>query len=601
MTKKRNTRSKASIADILLFVLCSLGAVAALGLYYKDINSWSLKNNETAVAKIYFKKNVVQRKFIDNDIWERVNQESPIYNGDKIRTASDSEIHAQFEKTGTKIQLKENSLIQIFSNKKEKSIDFLSGEILLASSQNDEEAVITAVKKKISAAPNSKVKITISKAGKNEKKESLPTEAVVEVIEGEAQVTNVPLKQALFQKPVEEAQTITAGEEFIVTEEPIVEAEPVEDNPAPEPVVEEIVAEEEAPVEPAQEKEVAAAPDKATAEISKEQETAVPAQSTETEEEESAQETAAAQKAEPAEPVEIEESAAGATESPSVKFAKSVYNQKTGEYNYSFGIPLRRLFSTKRIIPAGSVVELKISGVSDKRAPYFGMAFRSGKGEQFDASPYCYAVPNAGKGFFAGASFNQRIRAFIEKEIENTSYATLSFSYDSNKFDEELSISGFKVEAKIVSLGAEEILEPVAVGRKSAAVIESISINKVQWNRNNGGFSLFLPPERILGFTKSLPKGAKIKVSFVGQSSLPLDYANLSLNNCSTEKWDKFQTIKLDDGGKAFQEFAFEKTAVLTGELINSDACILEITFESASREKLCQLSNVKFSFERIE
>ena len=196
-------------------------------------------------------------------------------------------------------------------------------------------------------------------------------------------------------------------------------------------------------------------------------------------------------------------------------------------------------------------MELKISGVSDKRAPYFGMAFRSGKGEQFDASPYCYAVPNAGKGFFAGASFNQRIRAFIEKEIENTSYATLSFSYDSNKFDEELSISGFKVEAKIVSLGAEEILEPVAVGRKSAAVIESISINKVQWNRNNGGFSLFLPPERILGFTKSLPKGAKIKVSFVGQSSLPLDYANLSLNNCSTEKWDKFQTIKLDDGGPA--------------------------------------------------
>lgn len=586
MTKKRSTRSKASFADVLIFVLCSLGAAAALGLYYKDINSFSLKNNEVTVAKIYFKKNVVQRKFIDNDIWERVNQESPIYNGDKIRTASDSEIHAQFEKTGTKIQLKENSLIQIFSNKKEKAIDFLSGEILLASSQNDEEAVIMAVKKKISAAPNSKVKITISKAEKNEKKERQPKEAVVEVIEGEAVVTNVP-KAALFQKPVEEAQTITAGEEFIVTEEPIVEAEP-------EPVVEEIVAEEEAPVEPAQEKEVAATPD------DRADQKAVLAE-TKDDEEESAQETAAAQKAEPAEPVEIEESAAGATESPSVKFAKSVYNQKTGEYNYSFGIPLRRLFGTKRIIPAGSVVELKISGVSDKRAPYFGMAFRSGKGEQFDASPHCYAVPNAGKGFFAGASFNQRIRAFIEKKIENTSYATLSFSYDSNKFDEELSISGFKVEAKIVSLCAEEILEPVAVGRKSAAVIEQISINKVQWDRNNGGFSLFLPPERILGFTKSLPKGAKIKVSFIGQSSLPLDYVDLNLNNCSTEKWDKFQTIKLDDGGKAFQEFAFEKTAVLTGELINSDACILEITFESASREKLCQLSNVKFSFERVE
>lgn len=591
MTKKRNTRSKASIADILLFILCSLGAAAALGLYYKDINSFSLKNNETAVAKIYFKKNVVQRKFIDNDIWERVNQESPIYNGDKIRTAQDSEIHAQFEKTGTKIQLKENSLIQIFSNKKEKAIDFLSGEILLASAQDGEEAVVMAVKKKISAAPNSKVKITISKAEKNEKKESLPTEAVVEVIEGEAQVTNVPLKQAIFQKPAaeEEAQTLTAGEQFVVTEEPI-EAEP-----EPEPAQFESVppAEEETPQveEEMQEAEIAPETRLEPAQIEK-------AANKEEDEEDEAPAASQAAKAEPKEPVQIEKNAVAVMESPSMKFAKNVFNQKTGEYNYGFGVILRKLFGTKRIIPAGSVIELKIRGVPNKNLSAFGLDVNGVNWQKVSATTI--AVPNAGKGLLAGIPFNERICVYIQKEISSTNQGNIYFSYDINKLDEEVEIKDFKVEAKILSLDADEIISQIPVGKKSLVTIDKIQIKRVKWDHGDSGFTLYLPTQRILGYTKSLPKGAKIKINLSAQSGIPLSFVGFNTSNCDTERWTRAQEDTLNDGSIG-QEFSLEKIVTLKDSLRNSDAAVMEISFSNNKKEEFCELTNLRLAFERVE
>lgn len=587
MTKKRSTRSKASFADVLIFVLCSLGAAAALGLYYKDINSFSLKNNETAVAKIYFKKNVVQRKFIDNDIWERVNQESPVYNGDKIRTAQDSEIHAQFEKTGTKIQLKENSLIQIFSNKKEKGIDFLSGEILLASAQNDEEAVIMAVKKKISAAPNSKVKITISKSEKNEKKESLPTEAVVEVIEGEAQVTNVPLKKAIFQKPVEEAQTITAGEQFVVTEEPIeAEPEPAQFESVP-PVEEETPQIEEEP----QEAEIAPETRLEPAQIEK-------AANKEEDEEDEAPAASQAAKAEPKEPVQIEKNAVAVMESPSMKFAKNIFNQKTGEYNYGFGVILRKLFGTKRIIPAGSVIELKIRGVPNKNLSAFGLDVNGVNWQKVSATTI--AVPNAGKGLLAGIPFNERICVYIQKEISSTNQGNIYFSYDINKLDEEVEIKDFKVEAKILSLDADEIISQIPVGKKSLVTIDKIQIKRVKWDHGDSGFTLYLPTQRILGYTKSLPKGAKIKINLSAQSGIPLSFVGFNTNNCDTERWTRAQEDTLNDGSIG-QEFSLEKIVTLKDSVRNSDAAVMEISFSNNKKEEFCELTNLRLAFERVE
>ncbi|MBR5096703.1 MAG: FecR domain-containing protein, partial [Treponema sp.] len=227
MTKKRNTTYKLKKADWLIFIICSLGAVFSLGLYYRDINSFSLKNNENAVATISFKRNTAQRKFIDNDIWEKLNNQSPVYNGDKIRTGADSEVCAEFEDSGSKIQLNENSLVQIYGNKKEKAIEFIGGEIVLTSGTEEKAAAtIKTGKKKISAAPNSQVKIVISKtAPKVEQKEQAPQEAVVEVIEGEAKIEDIqkPKKQKAEDKAERGEEILKAGQSAVVSVAPLEE------------------------------------------------------------------------------------------------------------------------------------------------------------------------------------------------------------------------------------------------------------------------------------------------------------------------------------------------------------------------------------------
>ena len=98
--KKRNTTYRLNIVDYLIFIICSLAAAAALILFYRDLNSYTIKQAEAPVAKIYFKKNTAQRKFVDNDIWEVLTNSSDIYDGDRIRTSKDSEAYTEFNDSG---------------------------------------------------------------------------------------------------------------------------------------------------------------------------------------------------------------------------------------------------------------------------------------------------------------------------------------------------------------------------------------------------------------------------------------------------------------------------------------------------------------------
>ena len=125
-------------------------------------------------------------------------------------------------------------------------------------------------------------------------------------------------------------------------------------------------------------------------------------------------------------------------------------------------------------------------------------------------------------------------------------------------------------------------------------------MNKVQWNRNNGGFSLFLPPERILGFTKSLPKGAKIKINLSAQSGIPLSFVGFNTSNCDTERWTRAQEDTLNDGSVG-QEFSLEKIVTLKDSVRNSDAAVMEISFSNNKKEEFCELTNLRLAFERVE
>lgn len=135
MKKKRSTRLTVNLLDILIGIVCLVGTIYCLLLFWKDINQSFTKANEEPIAVIYFKKNTAQRKLLDGNIWERIKTATPIYNGDKIRTASLSEAYTIFNDC-SKIDIHENTLVQIFNKENRNSIEFVSGSISVLSTDN---------------------------------------------------------------------------------------------------------------------------------------------------------------------------------------------------------------------------------------------------------------------------------------------------------------------------------------------------------------------------------------------------------------------------------------------------------------------------------
>ena len=113
---QRKRKQKLRVSDFFIIVLC-LGICAwSLWLFWEDLNSSSTRTDIDKIATIHFKKNISQRKFNDRVIWERLQQDSELYNLDTIRTSDDAEAVIHFA-NGTKIDLSENTMIQILVEK----------------------------------------------------------------------------------------------------------------------------------------------------------------------------------------------------------------------------------------------------------------------------------------------------------------------------------------------------------------------------------------------------------------------------------------------------------------------------------------------------
>ena len=94
MRKKKNTPFRAS--DLVIVLLCCAGAIASGVLFWKEYNRTLTKLNEEPIGTIVFKKRTAQRKFSDRVVWDTLKQESPVYNGDTIRTIDQSEASITF-------------------------------------------------------------------------------------------------------------------------------------------------------------------------------------------------------------------------------------------------------------------------------------------------------------------------------------------------------------------------------------------------------------------------------------------------------------------------------------------------------------------------
>jgi len=114
---KKKTRSRLSNSLLLPFCIticvCLAGATTNSWLFYKSFFRALTKQNEQPIATITFKYKTAQRKFLDRVVWDRLRQESPVYNGDTIHTAALSEATIWFN-DGNVMDLMENTMAQVF-------------------------------------------------------------------------------------------------------------------------------------------------------------------------------------------------------------------------------------------------------------------------------------------------------------------------------------------------------------------------------------------------------------------------------------------------------------------------------------------------------
>ena len=113
---QQKKRRKLRAIDVLLVLVCLSICATSLWFFWKDLNSSSTRNDIEKIATIHFKRNISQRKFNDRVVWERLQQDSELYNNDVIRTSEGAEAVVMFS-DGTKVDLNENTMIQVMLDK----------------------------------------------------------------------------------------------------------------------------------------------------------------------------------------------------------------------------------------------------------------------------------------------------------------------------------------------------------------------------------------------------------------------------------------------------------------------------------------------------
>ncbi len=127
MQKKRSIR----FSDVLVTLICLSGAALNTNFFIKNLNRALVNANAQPVAIITFKYKTAQRRLVDRMIWDRLKQESPVYNGDTIRTAPLSEATIYFS-DGNVMDLYENTLVQVNVSEGITNVNFSEGGIDIA-------------------------------------------------------------------------------------------------------------------------------------------------------------------------------------------------------------------------------------------------------------------------------------------------------------------------------------------------------------------------------------------------------------------------------------------------------------------------------------
>ncbi len=195
-------------------------------LFYFDFTSRSAAGQERIVGSISFKKQIAQRKYSDQVVWDEIEQSAPVYNNDSLRTADNSEAVVRLT-DGTEITVNENSMIQLSFTTDEIDIQFkggsistrrgdVSGEIVSNIKIKTDETTVNVTKSdvQLSGAEDKGVNLIVTRgdatvtAGGKEKSVKENQKVVFEKGSKDVLIYTLPLR---LLKPLPDSVLVTTG------------------------------------------------------------------------------------------------------------------------------------------------------------------------------------------------------------------------------------------------------------------------------------------------------------------------------------------------------------------------------------------------------
>lgn len=610
MMKKRNTRYRLNSVDYIIFIVFSLLAAFMLYLFYKDLNSFTIKQNEQPIAKISFKKNTAQRRFVDNDVWEILTDSSAIYDGDRIRTSKNSEATAEFLGSENQIKLGEKSMVQIFKNKKRSAIDFIGGELFIENNSQEEVIIVYSNKKQIKVAEASEVKIYTPEKEvlQVEKESSQPEEIVIEVISGQVEIE--ALYAAKITNTENDSIILTSGDIAVIGEDVnnfvvnnssktenntsldadlekncILEADSI---PNEDSISEAEIVDEEK-IEPFTEDFTSPAVER------------LPAPTENTNIEENA----------PKAFTRIPLNQAKTYNEDYIKLAHFTYDES---YNYQTSKPLSLWFGENHSLPEESVLELEISGTASEDIGGLIVQITRGTEEWELSHNHSYIYGTYGGGIKADEEFKAKKTLILTKSIIDTAKANLILAYDPYFYDGESSIQNLSIKINVKSYKREALKEFV----KDSKVEHDFSGEELLFIKNDprydfyGNLDLRINMEDIIGDDYYIPEKSVIKVTFSAKSFYDLEYLQFSILTESPQyvaylldSNDDWKSLKFEDNGVSKilrqEDVKFTKNFTFYKALEDSTNAVMKITCPKLSNDLIPRLSNAKLIIERIK
>lgn len=162
-------------SDIFVTLIILLLDSILVFLFFASIYASGNYGTTDRIGTLIFKKRVATRKHIDALSWNILQNDTPVYELDTIRTASQSEASIEFD-DGSSIDLLENTLIKLKTKNAQELGDFVHGSLVFSSKGSKKS--VTVAGRLITMNEDSEIVIHKGEDGENE----------VEIIQGSVEV-----------------------------------------------------------------------------------------------------------------------------------------------------------------------------------------------------------------------------------------------------------------------------------------------------------------------------------------------------------------------------------------------------------------------------